>query len=342
MDDYTISPRYSAYVVQFLKLRNLDPSPIFSAAGCLSSLQPDSTVPLSPVQLTQLLNGVAAELNDHHIGLTIGASFRASAAGLASLLILSSTHFEHGLRNLLKYDKYVDRAFIHSSQRSSEQITHQFRVSSVERVDFRHIHELLTAQMFAIMRDAIGEQIRATELYFCHNEKVELDRFGDLFGCEKIYKGQRMAGYSIANRDKQRPFITANRVLNEILKNHIKSQPKELARSKVSHVVTREILRLLQGELPTLEAVATELNTSPRTLARRLNEAGVNFAQLRKQALSIKAQSLLNGSQLPLTEIAFQLGYSDSTAFGRAFKQWTGTTPEIYRRRTNSPRSDSK
>lgn len=335
MDDYTISPRYSTYVAQFLMLRNIDPKPIFSAANCSASLQPDSTKPLSPSQLTALLNGVAERLDDNHIGLTIGANFRASAAGLASLLILSSSHYESALRTLLKYDKYVDRAFIHASQRSSAQITHLFRVSSVDRLQFRHIHEFLAAQMFAILNDATGEKINATELYFCHNEKIDHERFRVHFGCEKIHLNQRMAGYSLANSDKLKPFVTANRLLNSILKNHIKSQPKELARSKVSQVVLREIMRLLEGHLPSVGEVARELNISPRTLERRLNEGGAKFGELRKKALTLKAQALLGSGSLPLSEIAFQLGYSDATAFGRAFKQWTAMTPEAYRRHHN-------
>ena len=82
-----------------------------------------------------------------------------------------------------------------------------------------------------------------------------------------------------------------------------------------------------------LKEVAVQLDLSPRTLNRRLAEAGVQFADLLKEERMRRAHRLLRTSCLPLHEIAAQAGYATLPSFARAFRRWTGQSPDDYRRR---------
>jgi AraC-like DNA-binding protein len=97
------------------------------------------------------------------------------------------------------------------------------------------------------------------------------------------------------------------------------------------HGVERIIARLLcRGEAET-EAVAHELGMSVRTLARRLGDLGVTFAQILDEFRHDLALRYLRDPHLSLSQIAFLLGYSELSAFSHAFRRWTRTTPGEWR-----------
>jgi AraC-like DNA-binding protein len=82
---------------------------------------------------------------------------------------------------------------------------------------------------------------------------------------------------------------------------------------------------------PRIEWVAAKLGLTRRTLQRRLNERGTNFAALVGTVVQRQALDLLARGSEPLTGIALRLGYSDLAHFSRAFKRWTGMAPSAYR-----------
>jgi AraC-like DNA-binding protein len=77
--------------------------------------------------------------------------------------------------------------------------------------------------------------------------------------------------------------------------------------------------------------VARRLAISTRTLERRLNEHGVVYRQLVDDTRRVFAVDYLKDRDQSLIEIAFLLGYSEVSAFHRAFRRWTGSTPAKYR-----------
>ena len=79
--------------------------------------------------------------------------------------------------------------------------------------------------------------------------------------------------------------------------------------------------------------VAHELGMSVRTLARRLGDLGVSFAQILDELRHDLALRYLRDPNLSLSQIAFLLGYSELSAFSHAFRRWTRTTPGAWRTR---------
>ena len=87
---------------------------------------------------------------------------------------------------------------------------------------------------------------------------------------------------------------------------------------------------------PKLAQVAQKIAMSSRTLERRLEEHGVAFNKLVDDTRRRFALNYLRDRKNTLTEIAFLLGYSEVSAFNRAFKRWTGSTPLDYRHKISS------
>lgn len=88
----------------------------------------------------------------------------------------------------------------------------------------------------------------------------------------------------------------------------------------------------------TAETVAARLGLSPRTLARRLRAEGTTFQRIRTDIRRRMAESYLRLTDMSATDIALSLGFSDETAFSRAFRRWTGLPPVRYRARARGSR----
>jgi AraC-like DNA-binding protein len=81
---------------------------------------------------------------------------------------------------------------------------------------------------------------------------------------------------------------------------------------------------------------ARRLAPTPRTLQRRLARAGISFEALCDETRKQAAQSYLADATLTIAEVSYLLGYSEPTAFHRAFKRWYRTTPQAFRARMST------
>ena len=106
----------------------------------------------------------------------------------------------------------------------------------------------------------------------------------------------------------------------------------------VSRISVDAVCRLVDALLPVgypaIEDVAYLLCVSPRTLQRRLNEAGISYSELVDRCRCKAACEALEHSPQPIRAIAATLGYRDASSFARAFRRWTGTAPRAWRTQT--------
>jgi AraC-like DNA-binding protein len=98
--------------------------------------------------------------------------------------------------------------------------------------------------------------------------------------------------------------------------------------------VRRVVTMLLESGTGCMDIriVADKMETSVRTLQRRLHTTGVTYAAVVQQARCAAAREMLKEHQRRISDIARLLGYSDPAHFTRAFQRWTGVTPRDFRR----------
>lgn len=96
----------------------------------------------------------------------------------------------------------------------------------------------------------------------------------------------------------------------------------------------RAVTDRLRGEAPTVEDVAAALDLGVRTLQRRLEEEGTSFTAILDEARHALALQHLARADRSVSEVAFLLGFSEPSAFTRAFRRWNGQAPSTYRTRT--------
>lgn len=186
------------------------------------------------------------------------------------------------------------------------------------------------ATLLAIGRLGTGQTLSARLVEFSHPIR-NIQALEAFFGCP-VRVGAGRNRLSLHRRDLDRPFISYNEELLEILTPALDRSLEEKQRSlSITEMVKWLMKRSLAAGRPDIQAIASELGISDRTLQRRLTDDGANFKQLLTDARREKALEYLSDPLLDLKEVAFLLGYEDQNSFFRAFRQWEGDTPSNWR-----------
>jgi len=126
------------------------------------------------------------------------------------------------------------------------------------------------------------------------------------------------------------PVVSANKLLFRLIGGYL-SRVKVAARTSIVERVEDYVRGALPSGNCSIERCAKRLGTSVRTLQARLTDGGVRFSDILERQRIELAQAYLQQDNLSLDEVAMLLGYSEQTSFGRAFKRWTGSTPQRFR-----------
>jgi AraC-like DNA-binding protein len=196
--------------------------------------------------------------------------------------------------------------------------------------------EAYASGVLATMSALSGRPLRASWVTFPLPTPADSRRYERFFACPVAWAGPAVeVAFDAAVLEYRLPRADTR------LFGYLSKRAAELLAAipddaDVVNRTRREIAACLaQGE-PRLGTVARRLGLSERTLHRRLTQSGSGFAALVEQARRDRAQMLLRDPALSCSEVAALLGYSDPAVFFRAFKRWTGATPQAWRRQPST------
>ena len=176
----------------------------------------------------------------------------------------------------------------------------------------------------------IGQRIRLEQATFSYAKPPHGAEYDLLFPCPLVFSTEQ-SSLLFHSRYLSMPLLQDERTLKHFLE---RSPADLLSRPDDGDSLSSRLRRLLSRDSahwPDLEAVAAHLHISPQTLRRHLREEGTSFQELKDQLRRDIAIYHLGRADLSLQQIAEQLGFSEPSAFHRAFKKWTGLTPGAYR-----------
>ncbi len=155
-------------------------------------------------------------------------------------------------------------------------------------------------------------------------------RFRAFLGLEIEAGPQWSVAFSEA--DATRPFLTANEGMWDVFEPALRQRLAQLdTGATLAERLGAALLEALPAGETSRERLSRRLAVGTRTLQRRLNDEGTSFQEVLNATRETLARHYLGRTQLPVGEIAFLLGYQDQNSFYRAFRAWTGTTPESAR-----------
>jgi len=313
-------------------LRDLgaDPAEVLASAGVEPSLfdGPDNLIAFAT--LGSLLRVCVARTGCQHFGLLVGGAARISSLGLVGLLVQQSPSVGAALRDLVRHLHLQDRGAVPtlSLHGGSAMLGYLIYQPGVEATD--QIYDGAMALGFNILRGLCGPAWRPTEVFLSHRRPSDPGPFVRLFQAPVHFDAEHSALVFPATWLEQ-PRAAADPALRRLLQEQVEAVESPSRDGFIGHVN-----RLLHAALPagqcSMERVAGLLPMHRRTLNRRLRACGTTFQDLLEEARFGLARQLLQDTDLPLSQVASTLGYSDATAFTRAFRRWAGATPGAWRR----------
>jgi AraC-like DNA-binding protein len=180
-----------------------------------------------------------------------------------------------------------------------------------------------------------------SEVWFPHARPADASHHEALFRCtlrfDAPFPAIRMPEWLM-----NVPMPNADSALAALLERHAANELARLPKPGFAQRVQEATLELMPRGEAGAEQVARKLGTSARTLHRRLSEEGTTFRELSDELRRHLALGYLYEKDLALSEIAFVLGFSNTNAFHKAFKRWTGTTAGAYRARVLAGQSGTE
>lgn len=188
-------------------------------------------------------------------------------------------------------------------------------------------HELCFALVARHTKSIVPDEFRVAEVRFGHlATAAHRDAYRAFFDCEVTF-GHEQTEMLIEHRVLDLALPTADPNLEALLVPLAAAQ-RERAHTEAS--LTEQVRRALRAALSSddaqLDGVARRLGTTGRSLQRRLKDEGTAFQIVRDEMRRELANHYLN-QRMSFAEISFLLGFSEPSAFFRAFKRWTGMTP---------------
>lgn len=192
--------------------------------------------------------------------------------------------------------------------------------------------ETAIAAFATLIRKLVNQRLAPTSINFVNPPPADLTPYEDFFGCPVTFGGT-VTCVTFPTSYLMLPIMHSDPGLRTLLENQAESLLRALpGRQDFQTELKEALLRSLHEGTPTLERVATRLALSPRTLQRRLGDLDLNFQHLLDRTRAELARGYIQEGNLTLSEIALLLGYSEQSAFNRAFKRWTGQTPKSLRK----------
>jgi AraC-like DNA-binding protein len=263
-----------------------------------------------------------------NLGLRLAQETPLGAYPLIDYLIVTSSTVGEGMRRYARYS-LLTGAPVHIDIREDER---PIRVL----IDFPGggSEYTISLTLLHLRREAAGT-LRAESVSFAH-QPDDRAAFEEVFGCP-VRVNAPWSGFTLSAEAWQLPMRRRDPILQSVLERHAADVVAKIpAGDDVVSQLRRVLARRVAGGETSVSATARDLGTSVRTLQRRLATTGISYQELLDQSRCEAAERHLADATLSIAEVAWLIGYSEPSAFHRAFKRWRGLSPQAFRQQKHA------
>ncbi|MCB2093865.1 MAG: AraC family transcriptional regulator [Rhodobacteraceae bacterium] len=309
-----------------------DVDSIFGVAGIDPCEVDDPVNELNLGQFCKLFEVAARRTGNDNIGLEFGHGFQPRHLGALGFAAISSPTLASALRNLEMFFPAHQGKTQFSLSQDSEVLWLRYRIYD-ERIEQRRQDAELSLGMFCnIFREALGPQWAPLEVRFEHARPDGHKDHEKCFGAPVKF-GRQTNALAFLRRDLDARMPNPDPYLFSMVRSFLESrQPAKHDAEAFAAWIRTEICSRLGRGLPTFHDVAEYLGLPESVFQQQLKLNNVAFSDIQRAARQELAMHYLGNPDMTLSEIAYALGYSELSAFSRAFRSWTGTSPQRYRR----------
>jgi AraC-like DNA-binding protein len=277
---------------------------------------------------------LALELSgDPALGLHMAEIADATTYSHVAHLIAYATTMRQGIQSYVRYHRLLTDRTAYRLLEHGPTSTLVFEVTPGTRLCQRFHAELTLAGLFRMVQ-FFGSGDAIAGVAFEHRRPDHAAEYARVFrGLERFEQSE--SGVTFGSELLDRPQVRADTELHAAIEEHAKQRVSRLlGQTPYRERVLQYLLdrATIEGRYA-MSAAARNIGVSVRTLRRRLQEEGASYANLANEALVHRAERLVADQDRTIDEAAYVLGFSQRSAFHRAFKRWTGMTPTEYRKR---------
>ncbi len=339
MQEATFSIAIARDIVQYVAAQGVNVNHLYGAAHLDPTWLDDPDRQVSGDVLKYLWREAIAQTGDRLLGLHIGEAFDLSAIGIVGYVLLNCKTYGQVLEKLTQYTCLFSQGVaIHHHIADGWVQCDCDVIGNVKNYlldEPRHPIESTLAALMTATQQLTGNALPARGVWFQHPQP---DNYAD--DCSEY---QRIFQAPVQFSQPMNRIVfnatclnwavrSANTNLLSVFERHATAMLNAQNQAQsYGQKVTQAITQQLQGEVPIINAIARTLMISVRQLQRELQTENTSYQQLLDETRKELALRHLKHPDTSIHDVAFLLGFSEPSAFHRAFKRWTGQTPQRYR-----------
>lgn len=300
----------------------------FGLDGADAFDDPDATIPFATA--ARFFAAATRASGCPHFGLLVGQRGDITTLGAIGFLLQNAPDVRTALQDLVDNLDLHDRgaaAYLHAEGKTAV-LGYEVYVKDVEGTDV--VSDCAMAIAENIMRALCGTAWQATEVRLRRARPPDIEPYRRFFQAPLHFNAEHSC-LAFSSHWLQQPVRLADPGLREHFRARVQGMLVDAPLS-FRDVVKRALVMSLGKTDCSRERIAQHFNLHPRTLNRRLMEAGTSFRELRNETIHVMGRQLLRDTRRSIPAIAALLGYSDATAFTRAFRRWEGISPAGWRK----------
>jgi AraC-like DNA-binding protein len=326
--DSKISIQPIRSLINFCEREGLNRSALLQAANLSADQLNDSRLLIDVRRFESLYSFASNGLNDNNLGFKFGQLFEPDRWGVLGYIAVTSQSMALAIGAQFKFQSLSGNmgAPIQVSQGANTilQWVPAYNCSY-------HLPEQIITGLVSLARVLTNNnQYAPTAVYFTHKAQGDKTSYQHYFKCPVNFSSQ-FNGIVMSNDELQASLRKSDAELNSVLVQHAQALLIQQTSSSPIEVIKDYVIKTLPSHVPDIEEVANYLNLSVRSTQRKLQDYDTSFSLVLDAIRKELALTYLRQTQNSVLYISERLGFSEQSAFQRAFKRWTGSTPRYYR-----------
>ena len=266
---------------------------------------------------------------DPALGLTLGLRLNLSAHAVLGQAFMTCRDLGQVIDLFLKYYHLLAPA-LHLDYEVVGERCVLTMVSSLAETPLDFAYELICGAMLNTLQGLLNRHDLQLHLEVPYPRPAHAERYFEVFGPDVQFNC--VAGRIAFDRHLlHTPLPSSNPALRSLYENECARLLADLEEEPSVAEQTLRLMRKLEGQYPDMPQTAKMLNLSPRTYRRRLESENCSYQELLDQVRAEHATRYLQNTRLPLSSIAYMIGFNDASNFRRAYLKWTGRSPSEVR-----------
>lgn len=328
----TVLASVTRAVIDFGASRGIDRARLVAACGSDARNLDSREGRVSRTSDAAVWSVLTSHLGSHGVGVAFAATAPGPRAyGVVTLRDMTAATFGHALRRHCRHHRVLKQdvaAYLVESPRSATVV---LATPSGQLGATPAAAEAAIAPYAVHARAWTGKDVSPEEVRFEHAAPEDTTALDELFRCP-IHFDQTATSVRFSREVLDLPLTHAHADLCEFLDASAERELTRLREGDLAELVYHVVATLLGHAEVHAGSVARELGMGVRTLQRRLKDEGVRFQDVVDSVRHHRALELVLDPSEPMVAISDRLGFSDARAFRRAFRRWTGMSPDRYRR----------